>query len=1024
MKKFFLFLLLLPVFFFSQTTIAKWYNSDFTSTALDSKIETSKLKRYGGGITDESWGTSDVFYSTNSWPKPNYNNPSSSAFSENNYLQFSVNPVSGYKISPSRFYFRGRMQGGTAKMQIRYSKNADFSNSAVLQGETAVLSSYMDFDYSFPSSLVVNSGETLLIRIYIYETENNFHIEHNVSGSKAPAIDGKVLLMTPVAPFAKDDKVVTPKNTALNVDVLLNDDYRYSGALTGLSITGTPLNGTATVNAQQSVTYTPKADFSGYDRFYYTITNAIGVSNTAKVEVQVADGTAKVLTRWQSSNYSATNYKEGAFGLSMTKSEKAGLTINNDEGFELSNLPTPQQFDGGPDPQNYIQLGITIGKSEDYVGTLQSFDFKYRSQGSDGNITVKYSRNADFSGEVYTLLNGAPVSQNFTNTSVLFNQAASLYPGETVYIRIYGHNTYNHFFIYYLATSSAGPAITGTVGVYAPEPCSKTAVWNGKNWSIPPTINTKVVIDGDYDTGISGSLDACSIIQNKGKIIVRKGTTLTIANDLKVDPAATIEVESDANLIQINNDASANTGNITVLRDIHLSTARAEYNYLGTPVAFAAGENFKTIYPGITYALYHNETNNYFYNSSGANIPGRGLAVKEPTLAAVPATNELVTAKFKGVSQNGNISLALANSNTATNNQLGYNLAGNPYASNIDLVKLYALNNGKNNGVNASPVISATFYLWDNQANNTYVQQGSSYQGQAYAIFNAAAGTRGTGNSAVGAYRNSAVAKKIPTSILPVGQGFMVKSLAKNTTLQFNNTVRTSQTAEFSFLGKGAKEAEDDRFWLTLTTPSQLKSSMAVVYFEGGSQDLGVEDSENKGGSDALFSIAGDAQLVIDGRSTFVVKDQVKLGTRHFVAGTYTIGIEKQEGVFANGQSIYLKDLQTGIITDLTQGSYSFTANSGEATGRFEIVYEQDAVLGTGEVKEEITLYRDQNDFVVRAASKKINALEVYDANGRLIYQMNPQSKTAVIDSSRLAKGIYLVRVKQEDQISVRKILK
>lgn len=141
------------------------------------------------------------------------------------------------------------------------------------------------------------------------------------------------------------------------------------------------------------------------------------------------------------------------------------------------------------------------------------------------------------------------------------------------------------------------------------------STFNGSTLSngIPSSGNHRhAIIDGDYDTAISGSFDACSIIQNKGKIIVRKGTTLTIANDLKVDPAATIEVESDANLIQINNDASTNTGNITVLRDIHLSTTRAEYNYLGTPVAFVAGENFKTIYPGITYALYHNETNNYF----------------------------------------------------------------------------------------------------------------------------------------------------------------------------------------------------------------------------------------------------------------------------------------------------------------------------------------------------------------------------------------------------------------------------
>src|SRR5690606_14230014 len=152
-----------------------------------------------------------------------------------------------------------------------------------------------------------------------------------------------------------------------------------------------------------------------------------------------------------------------------------------------------------------------------------------------------------------------------------------------------------------------------------------------------------------YSTS-KGAVTACSVhLVGDAIVTVVPKNPLIVYNNINLDNGTKLTVQSDANLIQVNDSAPANTGNITVLRDMKIKPKSAEYNYFGSPVTFAAGQSMKTIYPGITYVLYHNEANNYFYNSSGANIPGRGLAVKEPAITAeTPNGAYDITAAFIG----------------------------------------------------------------------------------------------------------------------------------------------------------------------------------------------------------------------------------------------------------------------------------------------------------------------------------------------------------------------------------------
>jgi len=529
-----------------------------------------------------------------------------------------------------------------------------------------------------------------------------------------------------------------------------------------------------------------------------------------------------------------------------------------------------------------------------------------------------------------------------------------------------------------------------------------------------PANNLAVVEDGTL------KIDAGGTIQ------VRQNSLLTVRNGItNLGDGTNFIIASEGNLIQIN-DLAANTGNIISERDFKIGAARNQYNYVGSPVAFAAGQTYKTIFPGSTNttALYHNQTSNTFSTSSGANIPGRGLALKEPPATTILSAGK-TTAQYKGIPQNGEIILPIANSNTALTT-LGYNLVGNPYASNIDLRKLYDINGGNTNAPQiTSTNISPTFYFWDNNNNVLTQQQGSGYNGQSYALFNVLTGGNGTGTAAGSLNGGTITGIKKPTKIVKVGQGFMTRSLVGSYNFKFNNSIRTDGATDVDFLGKGNANVQDDRYWLKMISPSGIASTIAIVHYLGGNNLFGAEDSRTMGGSDAIYALVENEKVAINGRSSFAVTDRVLLGSNNFVSDNYTVALEAVEGIFDTGQSIYLKDNHTGILTNLSQGNYIFTATAGENTGRFEIIYKPEATLATNSaIKEEVQVYRDAQDLVIKAQSKKITDLEVYDASGRLMLKMQPNSLKVHLSAEKLPQSIYFLKISQNGEVRTKKVLR
>jgi uncharacterized delta-60 repeat protein/uncharacterized repeat protein (TIGR01451 family) len=87
----------------------------------------------------------------------------------------------------------------------------------------------------------------------------------------ADVLTSSLVITTPGAPVAAPDYALTPMNTSVSIDVLVND-WDPNNDQIALIAVSVPLSGAAIVD-DGHITYTPALDFSGNDTFTYTISD-------------------------------------------------------------------------------------------------------------------------------------------------------------------------------------------------------------------------------------------------------------------------------------------------------------------------------------------------------------------------------------------------------------------------------------------------------------------------------------------------------------------------------------------------------------------------------------------------------------------------------------------------------------------------------------------------------------------------------------------------------------------------------
>ena len=117
------------------------------------------------------------------------------------------------------------------------------------------------------------------------------------------------------APVLQSDEAVTDENQSVTIDVLANDTDSDQDPL---SITGftRPINGTVTINPDNTITYTPNQNYFGIDSFMYAVSDGKNAPVYARITVDVKDKETLILGTHDSETILGDNGRDVIYGYS------------------------------------------------------------------------------------------------------------------------------------------------------------------------------------------------------------------------------------------------------------------------------------------------------------------------------------------------------------------------------------------------------------------------------------------------------------------------------------------------------------------------------------------------------------------------------------------------------------------------------------------------------------------------------------------------------------------------------------
>ncbi|MCX7861491.1 MAG: C25 family cysteine peptidase [Bacteroidales bacterium] len=131
-----------------------------------------------------------------------------------------------------------------------------------------------------------------------------------------------------------------------------------------------------------------------------------------------------------------------------------------------------------------------------------------------------------------------------------------------------------------------------------------------------------------------------------------------------------------------------------------------------------------------------------------------------------------------------------------------------------------------------------------------------------------------------------------------------------------------------------------------------------------------------------------------------------------------------------NGPFTYLwsNGATTSTITGLTGGTYQVTVTDIYNCTKTETVVVETSTFVNNDIKDQVNIYPNPvNDYVIISYPQISNSkIEVIDANGKILFiNVDPLSHTQVkLNVASLAKGVYTIKIYNENQAIIRKLVK
>lgn len=541
---------------------------------------------------------------------------------------------------------------------------------------------------------------------------------------------------------------------------------------------------------------------------------------------------------------------------------------------------------------------------------------------------------------------------------------------------------------YYYRVRAYSGVDSGSSNVISVTTKPVSCTWNGTAWSntTGPDADIEAVIAGVYSTAANGEFTAKKLTVNSGSFTVNSGNSITVVNEVVNNlTAAELVVENNANLIQTAD--VDNTGAVTVKRNSSL-LKRLDYTLWSSPVVGQNLLNFSPQTISSRFYLYNSTTNFYESVPSPSTTTfeaGKGFLIRMPNNhpAVTPTAWE---GQFVGVPHNGNYSVTMQDDVAGQR----FNLVGNPYPSPINALSFIE-------DANNSGSITGTLYFWrktNGSANASYCTWTSG-----------------------GFVTNNDDQTFDLNDVIQTGQAFFVEATGTNDQLLFTNEMRVDDTANQFFRNAQTTTAlERNRVWLNASNDAGAFSQTMIGYMTNASNglDTQIDGKYINDGEIALTSLLDATPMAIQGRALpFDAADVVPMRFKATNAGSYTIAVDHADGLFANGQAVFLRDNVAGVTHNLSDGAYTFAAEAGTFDSRFEVVYQ--STLGTDTpvlTRNQVVVYAsDDAAITVNSGNIVMSAIKVFDIRGRLLTESNNINASQTTLSVNAANGVLLLQI-------------
>ena len=224
--------------------------------------------------------------------------------------------------------------------------------------------------------------------------------------------------------------------------------------------------------------------------------------------------------------------------------------------------------------------------------------------------------------------------------------------------------------------------------------------------------------------------------------------------------------------------------------------------------------------------------------------------------------------------------------------------------------------------------------------------------------------------------------------------------------------VKTSEEANVTIKKQAADTRNVSNGSLRIDVTGSNCQDVAYVSFNEG---IGLDKISHNNSTSALLYITNEGK---DYAVATMSKDvtEIPVAFKAMTMGEYTISVTAQNCEF---ETLYLTDRLTGEKVNLNMESYSFVATSNDNPNRFVLTTTE--TLGIEDNKAEAFVYINNDEIIINNIQGHAQ-LNIIDMMGRQVASYDV-FESAVISTSSLERGVYLIQMTDANGIRTQKIL-